>query len=175
MRVWPGLPYPLGRDVGWSRRQLRALLRSTPPRSSCACSTLVGPPRDPAASRCPSRPTRSGTAIFPTCSPASSTATACTARTNPRTAIASIRNKVLLDPYAQADRPRTLELERRPVRLQDRRQPSATSRSTIATAPPTPRSAVVVDTAFTWGDDRRSGRPGTTRSSTSCTSRVSRS
>ena len=47
-------------------------------------------------------------------------------------------NKVVLDPYAKADRPRPA-VGRRAVRLQARRPGRPTSRSTTATAPPSPR------------------------------------
>ena len=126
---------------------------STPRRSSCACSTRRPTNGSRTGSRCPSRPTRSGTPTCPTCGPASSTAIASTARTRRRRAIASIRNKVLLDPYAKAIG-RELRLGRRAVRLHARatrrRSRPFDDRDSAAVAP----LAAVIDAAFTWGDDR---------------------
>ena len=73
----------------------------TPPRSSCACSTMPAAPSS-SASSCPNTPTRSGTAICPTRGPARSTAIACTARTSPRNGHRFNPNKLVLDPYAKA-------------------------------------------------------------------------
>ena len=42
MQIWPGKPYPAGRDVRRSRNELFAVFRSWPSGSSCACSTITG-------------------------------------------------------------------------------------------------------------------------------------
>ena len=77
------------RHLGWRRRQFRAVLRERRPRSSCACSIRAGD-ASCSASSCASAPMRSGTAICRRRGPGCSTAIACTARTSPSTAIASI-------------------------------------------------------------------------------------
>ena len=64
--------------------------RHTPPKWSSACSTRKAPPSWN-ASRCPSTRTRSGTATSKAWDPARCTAIACTARTHPKRATASIR------------------------------------------------------------------------------------
>ena len=118
---------------------------------------------------CPSRPTWSGTPICPTCSPGSSTATASTGRTS--------RSRPPLQPQQGPARPLRPAIGRRSlgrfaVRLPDRRpdddlsfddRDSAAVRAAGGGGRP----------AFTWGDDRPLGTPGTRRSSTSCTSRAS--
>ena len=60
-------------------------------------------------------------------------------------------HKLVLDPYAKVDRPRG-PLGRRAVRVSDRAP--TTRPSTIATARRYAPLGAVVDTAFTWGDDR---------------------
>ena len=77
-------------------------------------------------------------------------------------------HKLLLDPYAQADR-RPLQLERRAcsaTRWATARRDLSFDRRDSARGMPKCR---VVDPAFTWGDDRPPAVPWTTRSSTSCT------
>ena len=100
---------PPSGPVNLFRKALRGTARaSTSPcspsmrkASSCACS-MTAAAASCSASRCASRPTRSGIATCPKRDPASCMAIACTARTSRSTGIASIRNKLLLDPYAKA-------------------------------------------------------------------------
>ena len=81
-------------------------------------------------------------------------------------------NKVVLDPYAKAIG-RDLQLGRRAVRLQDRRRRRPTCPSTTATAPPSPRWRPWSTRPSPGATTGRRARPGTRRSSTSCTSRAS--
>ena len=132
MRVWPGRPYPLG--ATWDGAGVNfASSRRTRRRLSFACSMIRKPPRSRCGSRSASRPTRCGTITSQISFRASSTGIASTGRTNPRTAIASTRNKVLLDPYAKAIG-RDLQLGRLALRLSSRITPRTISRSTSATA-----------------------------------------
>ena len=81
------------RHLGRRRRQLRPVLRA---RHQGRAVPVRRPGRHGGvarASRCPSRPTRSGTATCPTSCPGSSTATASTARTSRRRATASTRTR----------------------------------------------------------------------------------
>ena len=172
MRVWPGAPYPLGRHLGRRRRQLRALLRARDPRRAVPVRLARRRSRIAHDSAAPSTPTWSGTAICPTSSRGSSTATASTARTRRTRATASIPHKLVMDPYAKVVG-RTVRVGRLAVRLPHRR--ATTRRSTIATARRTrrsPRSSTPRSRGATTG---RCARRGTRRSSTSCTSRASRS
>ena len=57
-------------------------------------------------------------------------------------------------PLRQAPSAATLPLGRRALRLHASAAGARTCRSTSATAPPSCPSAAVIDTAFTWGDDR---------------------
>ena len=86
-RVWPGLPYPLG--ATWDGAGTNFALFSAHAEKVELCLFDDDGERRSHASRCPSTPTRSGTAICRTCARASSTATASTARTSPQPAIAS--------------------------------------------------------------------------------------
>ncbi len=92
MRLWPGSPYPLG--ATWDGSGVNFALFSEHATKVELC--LFDSPdakRSPPASRCPSRPTWSGTATCRTCCPASSTATASTGRTSRPTATASTRTR----------------------------------------------------------------------------------
>ena len=115
----------------------------------------------------------SGTATCPTCGPASSTATASTARTSRRNGHRFNPNKVLLDPYAKAigrDRARgttRCSATRSATRTADLSFDDARQRRR---SPRWPRSSTRRSPGATTG---RRARRGTRRSSTSCTSRAS--
>ena len=142
-----------GRDLGRRGRQLRPLLRARHQGRAVPVRLGRRDQGDRSASRCPSRPTRSGTATCPTCCPASSTATASTARTSRRKGHRFNPNKVAARPVRQGDRPRPAagttrcSATRSATRQADL---SFDERDSAAFAP----LAAVVDTAFTWGDDR---------------------
>ena len=150
MRVWPGRPYPLG--ATWDGAGVNFALFSEHATKVELClfdSPDADQKETAVASRCPSRPTRSGTATCPTSCPASSTATASTGRTNPAKGHRFNPNKVLLDPYAKAIG--------RDVKWDDRCSAtrSATTgrpvRSTTATARRSAPLAAVVDTGVHLG------------------------
>ena len=152
MKIRPGQPYPLG--ATWDGAGVNfALFSEHATKVELCLFDTAESTREATASRCPSRPTWSGTATCPTCSPASSTATASTARTSPAKGHRFNRNKVVLDPYAKAigrdvrwddslfgytiGDPDGGPVVRRP---RQRRVRAAGRRS--------------IDPAFTWGDDR---------------------
>ena len=153
MTVWPGRPYPLGATWDGSGRQLRAVLgechqgRAVPVRPR-------GPARDRAhraarihrrgLARLSARGAPGHALRLPRARPLRARAPAT----------ASIRHKLLLDPYAKALRGQLRWSDAHfGYRLE---QPAArTSRSTGATTPRGMPKCAVVDDAYTWGDDRR--------------------
>ncbi len=152
--VWPGAPYPLGRDLGRTRRQLRDCSRSTRPVSSSASSTRPRPTRESRRLALPERPTWCGTATCPSCVPGSSTATGSTVRTSPSAGHRFNPAKIVLDPYAKAIGRMRAAGATRDTSATDRRS----RRRPVVRRPRQRRAgaplAVVVDPAFTWGDDR---------------------
>ncbi len=137
--------------------------RRTPTPSTCACSTPRTPPRSAAGSALRSGRTWCGTATCRTSGRGSSTV----AGSRPASIQARASLQLEQGPprsLRQGDRPR------RPVgrvelfgyKFNDR---SGTSRWTSRTARRRPLGRVI-DTAFTWGDDRPPRDPGTRRSST---------
>ena len=141
-----------GGDLGRGRRQLRPLLRARHQGRAVPVRLGRRRRRSRTASRCRSTPTRSGTATCPTSCRASSTATASTGRTSRRKGHRFNPNKVVLDPYAKAIG-RDLHWDdalfgyKSATRQDDL---SFDDRDSAAFAP----LASVIDTAFTWGDDR---------------------
>ena len=102
MRVWPGVPYPLGRDLGRRGGELLDLLRARDRASSSACSTR---PRT-ATAVAPHPPDRAhrpdlARATCRTCARASSTATACTGRGRRARDTASTRHKLAARPVRE--------------------------------------------------------------------------
>ena len=112
VRIHEGNPIRWVRP-GTARGQLRALLRSCDQGRACLFDTRAS--RRSIASSCPSTPTRCGTATCRMRGPGRSTAIASTGRTSPTRGTASIRNKLLLDPYARRTSARSNGI--RPVRL----------------------------------------------------------
>ena len=152
-KVWPGRPYPLGRDMGRRGRQFRAVFgscregRAVPVRSYRATTRRR-------ASPCPNTPTRSGTAICRTPVRTCSTATASTDRTIPPNGHRFNPNKLLIDPYAEGAA-RQAAMERRAssaTASASPREDLAFDRRDNARVMPKCR---VIEPAFTWGDDRR--------------------
>ena len=150
LRVWPGRPYPLGATWDGAGVNFAIFSEHATKVELCLFDSVDATRRSRTASRCRSRPTWSGTATSRTSSRASSTATASTARTS--------RRRASLQPeqgrarsVRQGDRPRR-EVGRRAVRLQvgDQDDLSFDDRDNAAFCP----LASVIDTAFTWGDDR---------------------
>ena len=94
------------RDAGRRRRQFQRVLQARRRSSSCCCSTTRRrrePARvDPARRRRRIAPTTTGTRSSPDSSRARSTPTARTGRSRRNAASASMRDKVLLDPYGLA-------------------------------------------------------------------------
>ena len=171
MRVWPGRPYPLG--ATWDGAGVNfALFPSTPPRSSCACST----PREdakggPSHRRCRSTTDQVWHGYLPDVAPGQLYGYRVHGPYEPAKGHRFNPNKVVLDPYAKAIG--------RDLRWDDSLfgYTSATERptcpSTSATAPPSRRWPSVIDTGLHLGRRPRARTPGTRRSSTSCTSRAS--
>ena len=99
MEIWPGTPYPLGATYDGTGDELRPLLRGG--RAGRALPDRRRRHRDP---RRPDRGRRLRLARLPArrSSPASATASGCTARTTPQRGHRCNPNKLLLDPYAKA-------------------------------------------------------------------------
>ena len=140
---------PAGRHLRRLRHQLRAVQRGR--RAGRAVPVRRRRRRDPDR-RCPRWTASSGTASCPTSSPASATATACTARTTPPPGQRCNPNKLLLDPYAKAidgkfDWHQSLF-------AYDFGDPD--SRNDDDSAPSMPKS-VVINPFFDWGVDRPPG------------------
>ena len=172
MRVWPGRPYPLG--ATWDGAGVNFALFSEHATKVELC--LFDSPdatKEVAAHRA-ARADRPGLARLPARRPAraSSTAIASTGPTSRPRGIASTPTRSLLDPYAKAIG-RDLQLGRLAVRLQDRRpdsRPVVRRARQRRRSPRWPPSSTRRSPGATTG---RRGRPGTRRSSTSCTSRAS--
>ena len=162
-RVWPGAPYPLGATFDGRGRELRACSAPTPRRSSCACSTPAASASS-SGSCCPSTRTRSGTATCRTSARASSTATASTGPTTRGRGHRFNHHKLLLDPYAkQLVGPAALVATRISATAS-----AAGARTSRFDARDNARGMLkcrVVDTAFTWGDDKLLAHARGTRAS----------
>ena len=151
MRVWPGRPYPLG--ATWDGAGVNFSLFAENATKVELC--LFDEPGD--AKESATFPLREQTAqvwhnYFPDIIPASSTATACTGRSSRKQGHRFNPKKLLLDPYAKAIG-RDLKWDDSLFGYQ-LNHPEADltldERDSAAFAP----LAAVVDTAFTWGDDR---------------------
>ena len=153
VRVWPGDPYPLG--ATWTGVGVNFALFSEHATKVELCLFDSPDATRESASHRAARTDRHGLARLPA---------GCPARpalrlSRPRpvrarsTAIASTRNKVVLDPYAKAVA-RTIRWADEMfgyTRRRPERRPVVRRR---ATTPPFAPLAAVVDPAFTWGDDR---------------------
>ena len=102
LRVWPGRPYPLGATWDGSGTNFAIYSEHATSVELCLFDRPSMRSENRTASSSSNRPTWSGTPTCPTSCPGSSTATASTVPTIRPKGIASIRNKVLLDPYAKA-------------------------------------------------------------------------
>ena len=152
VRIWPGRPYPLGATWDGSGTNFAALLRACRPASSFACSIRSTANTNRSASSCPSRPTWSGTCYLPDVEPGQLYGYRVHGPYEPAKGHRFNPNKVLLDPYAKAIG--------RDLRWDDalfgykvgdpKADLSFDDRDNAAFAP----LAAVIDTAFTWGDDR---------------------
>ena len=145
-------PVPAGRHLGRRGRQFRPVLRAR--RAGRAVPVRCrGPARSRSASRCRSRPTRSGTAICPRRVPGQLYGYRVHGPYEPRQGHRFNPHKLLLDPYAK-DIVGSIALERCPVRLPHRTpQPRICRFDRRDSAPGMPKCQVI-DPAFTWGDDR---------------------
>ena len=123
----------------------------TPRRSSSACSTPAASASS-SGSCCPSTPTRSGTATCRTPARASSTATASTGPTTRRPGHRFNHHKLLLDPYAKQLVGQLHWSDAHfGYRVGGRREDLVFDTRDNARGMLKCR---VVDTAFTWGDDK---------------------
>ena len=96
MAVKEGLPYPRG--ATWDGKGVNFALFSANATKVEVCLFDSQARTKPSASSCRNTPTRSGTATCRSSARALSTATACTARTNPKKAIASTRTSCCSTP-----------------------------------------------------------------------------
>ena len=123
-----------------------------PPRSSFACSTTAARPSW-SGSNSPNIPTKSGTAIFRRRGPAPSTAIVSMGRTSLTPDTASIRNKLLIDPYA---RQLVGQLRWGPELFAYKLDHADKDRSFDARdSAPLMQKCRVIDPAFTWGTSRK--------------------
>jgi len=152
MRVWPGSSISARGHLGRVAGRTSLSSPNTPPKSNCGLFDSADSRQEsPSESSCPNRPIRSGTARSRTSCPGSSTATAFTGHTTPAHPATRFNpSKGVLDPYAKAIG--------RDVRWDDslfgykigKTISSLDERDNAAFAP----LAIVVDPAYTWGDDR---------------------
>ena len=152
MRVWPGDPYPLG--ATWTGVGVNFALFSAHATERRAVPVRFAgrDERDAHASRCPSRPTWSGTAFLPDARPNQLYGYRVHGPYEPAAGHRFNPNKVVMDPYAKSVA-RTIRWadEMFGYRVGDPNEDlSFDDRDNAAYAP----LAAVVDPAFTWGDDR---------------------
>ena len=153
MRIWPGRPYPLG--ATWDGAGVNfALFPSMPRRWSCACSM---PPEATDGSKrrivLPEHTDQVWHAYLPDVEPGQLYGYRVHGPMSRPRAIASIRNKVMLDPYAKAiGRDLRWDDSLFGYKIGDARRRSVLRRARQC-RPFAPLGAVI-DTAFTWGDDR---------------------
>ena len=146
-----GSALPARRHLGRRGCQFLAVLRQCRPRSSCACSTVPAGTKS-SASSCASAPTTTGMSTFRRHVRACCTAIACTGRTIPSAATVSIRNKLLIEPYAKHLQG-SLQWSDAHFGYRTGHAKADLSFDRRDSAPFTPKCRVV-DSAFTWGDDR---------------------
>ena len=160
-QVWPGALIRWARP-GTARASTSRSSRRTPRRSSSACSTDRARTRS-RASRCPSTPTTSGTAICRTRGPDLLYGYRVHGPYDPANGHRFNPNKLLLDPYARAlSRPLRWTDAHFGYRIGSPREDLSFDRRDNARDMPKCR---VVDPAFTWGDDRPAAICRGTRSS----------
>ncbi len=99
MKLWPGAPYPLGRNLRRNGSELLRILRRG--RACAALHLRRGRPPKPAPTSPRSTPS-AGTAIFPTAARDCATASGSTDRSTPAAGLRCNSSKLLLDPYAKA-------------------------------------------------------------------------
>ena len=156
MRIWPGRPNPLGATWDGVRRELRPVLRERDGGGRSACSTTTAASRR-RASRSPSGPTSSGTCYLPDVRPGQLYGYRVHGPYEPREGHRFNPQKLLLDPYAKAIT--------RGVRWTDALfgyrvgDPDEDLSKDDRDSAGDMAKCVVVDPAFTWGDDRRPGTP----------------
>ena len=152
MRIWPGRPYPLGRHVGWPRRELRPLQREC--REGRAVPVRLGRRREGVRAHRARRAHRHGLARLPARRAAgaalrlsrprpvragaraiASTPTSCCSIRTPRRSAGCRSRTDALSGYMLGDK---------------QAGPVVQPADSAADAP----LAAVIDEAFTWGDDR---------------------
>ena len=157
IRISEGLPHPLG--ATWDGLGVNFALFSANATKVELC-LFDGEGRQELAAHRTAGIHRRGLARLPArrAARARSMATACTAPTSRRPGTASIRNKLLLDPYAQGAGRRT--------DAGTRRCSATRSESRATTSPSTSRDSAafmpkcrVIDPAFTWGRDQPAAHP----------------
>ncbi len=147
MEIWPGTPYPLGATYDGSGHQLRPVLRGR--RAGRAVPVRRRRRRDP---RRADRGRRLRLARLPARhrSPASATATGCTARTTPRTGTAATRASCC---STRTPRRSTGQIDWRRVAVLLRLRATRRSVNTDDIRGHTMLS-VVINPFFDWGNDR---------------------
>ena len=150
-KVWPGQPYPLG--ATWDGKGVNfALFSAHAEKVELCLFDRSGQQRGGAHRRCPNTPTRSGTAICPRRARSSSTATASTAPTSRPPATASIRTSCCSTPMPGRCPGRCAGATSLfGYRVGSPREDLVFDRRDSARHMPKCR---VVETAFTWDDDR---------------------
>ena len=150
MKIWPGKPYPLGATWDgagvnfslFSENATKVELCLVRCRASAAETRIRMTRADASGLACLSARSAAGTALR--------LSGARTLRAAERSSIQS--GQAALGSLRQGDRRRS-SVERRVVRLHDRPSRCRIFRATIKTAPPGMPKCVVVDPAFSWGND----------------------
>ena len=150
MRVWPGKPYPLG--ATWDGNGVNfALFSESATKVELCLFDGVDASQEAQRLEFTERTDQVWHAYLPDALPGNSTGIAFTDRTSqPRTSLQSEQGRARS--LCQGDRPGAA-LGGRSVRLPDRRSGADLSFDERDNAPFAPL-AVVIDPAFTWGDDR---------------------
>ena len=169
MRIWPGRPYPLG-ATGTARESISRFSPNTPPKVELCLFDSADAKNETHRLEMPEHTDQVWHGYLPDVVPGQIYGYRVHGPYDPAKGHRFNPQQGRAGPIRQGDRPRSA-LGRFAVRLQDRRRQSADlsfdDRDSAAFCP----LAAVVDTAFTWGDDRPPRTPGTRRSSTKCTSK----
>ena len=168
-RVWPGPPYPLGRHLRRPRASISRCFGANAEKVELCLFDRRGE-RELERVVLPEYTDQVWHGYLPDVRPGQLYGYRVHGPYDPRRGHRFNPHKLLLDPYAKQ---LSGQLRWSDAHFAYRVGAGARiSRSTSATTPAACPSAEVVDTAFTWGDDRRRDSPGTRASSTRRTSRL---
>ena len=150
-----GYAVPARRDVGRRGRQLRALLRARDRRRAVPVRRARGRRVESTPIELPERTDlTSGTCYLPDVRPGQLYGYRVHGPYEPGAGPSLQPEQAADRPVREGDQRRRSSWDDDALRLHDRRTPTPTSRATTATAPARMPKCVVVDPAFTWGDDR---------------------